>query len=449
MTAWLLEHAWLGDNPESVVPLVRVEVEDGRFARVEPGGSGDGATHLPGLTLPGLANTHSHVFHRALRGRTAHGSGTFWTWREQMYDVAQRLTPDSLFALARATYREMVATGVTAVGEFHYVHHRPDGSAYEKDGVPSHAMEQAVVAAAAEAGITLTLLDTCYLAGGVGQPLAPEQARFGDGDADGWRRRVDALAETLPADVVLGAAIHSVRAVPREAVALVAQWAAEHRAPLHVHLSEQMAENDEALAAWGRTPTQVLADAGALGPRTTVVHATHLSDDDIATIGAAACTLSLCPTTERDLADGIGPARALVDAGARLTLGSDSHAVIDLWEEARAAEMHERLRTGRRGHWTPGALLGALTGAGHASLGRDAGRIAVGLPADLVTLDLRTPRTAGSGPSAATAVHAATAADVAFVMTAGEVRVPLADAGRLAGLVGAELGEAIAAVVAP
>ncbi len=445
MSAWLLEHAWLGDGAHAT-PLVRVEVEGGRFTRVEPGGSADGAIHLPGLTIPGLANTHSHVFHRALRARTdddSAGGGSFWTWRTRMYDVAQRLTPERLHALARATYREMVAAGITAVGEFHYVHHRPDGSPYATDGVPDHAMEQAVVAAAAEAGIALTLLDTCYLTGGVGEPLTPEQVRFGDGDADGWRRRVEDLATRLPAEVVLGAAIHSVRAVPPAALPVVADWAAEHAAPLHVHLSEQPAENAAALAAWGRTPTALLAEAGALGSRTTVVHATHLTPDDISTLGAAGCALSLCPTTERDLADGIGPARALVDAGVRLTLGSDAHAVIDLFEEARATEMHERLRSGRRGHWTPAALLAALTADGHAALGRDAGRIAVGQPADLVTVSLHTPRTAGAAPGAAAVVHAATAADVTFVLTRGEVRVPHGGAAGVAAEVGAELAGAI------
>ncbi|MDP3966864.1 MAG: formimidoylglutamate deiminase [Nocardioides sp.] len=445
MTAYLLEHAWLGGP--GTARNVRVEVADGRFTRVEPGGVVTGAEPVPGLTLPGLANTHSHVFHRALRGRTEaadqDGGGSFWTWRQQMYAVAARLDPDSLFALARATYLEMVLAGITAVGEFHYLHHRPDGSPY-----PAHAMEQAVAAAAGEAGIALTLLDTCYLTAdltGEGAPTRPVegvQRRFSDGDVGGWCRRVDALAGILPADVVLGAAIHSVRAVSRADLPVVAGWAREHGAPLHVHLSEQPAEDDACREAWGCTPTALLAAADVLGPDLTVVHATHVTDGDVRLLGDAGVHLALCPTTERDLADGIAPAGRLVDAGATLTLGSDSNAVVDLLEEARAAEAHERLATGTRGRWSSDALLRAATSDGCRALGRPGdGRIAVGARADLVTLDLGTPRTAGALP--ATAALAATAADVVRVVTAGEERVARGTAAHHATEVGAELAVAV------
>jgi formiminoglutamate deiminase len=202
----------------------------------------------------------------------------------------------------------------------------------------------------------------------------------------------------------------------------VVAWADAHSAPLHVHLSEQRAENEAALAAYGMGPTGLLDATGALGPRTTAVHATHLTAGEIDRLGAAGVGVCMCPTTERDLADGIGPARALADAGSPLSLGSDSHAVIDLFEEARAVELDERLRTERRGHWSTAELLHAATAAGHAAIGwPEAGRIAVGAPADLVTVALDTPRLAGADAdtAASTVVFAGSAADVRQVLVGG------------------------------
>ncbi len=209
-----------------------------------PGSTGDpdSPTRLPGLTVPGLANCHSHAFHRALRGRTQRGQGTFWTWREQMYAVAERLDPDSYLALATATFREMVAAGIACVGEFHYLHHQPDGTPYDDP----NAMGQALLEAARTAGLRITLLDTCYLAAGIGRPVEGVQRRFSDGDVDGWSARVDALTPTDGARI--GAAYHSVRAVPRD------QMRATTPSPLHIHLSEQVAENEQCLAAYGLSP---------------------------------------------------------------------------------------------------------------------------------------------------------------------------------------------------
>lgn len=212
------------------------------------------------------------------------------------------------------------------------------------------------------------------------------------------------------------------RAVPAAQLATVAAWAEERRAPLHVHLSEQTAENDACLAAHGRTPTRLLADHGVLGPRTTGIHNTHLTAEDIALLGSSATGTCMCPTTERDLADGIGPAVALQRAGSPLSLGSDSHAVIDLFEEARAMELNERLRTRARGHWTAAALLRAATVDGHAALGRpEAGVIEPGAPADLATVALDSVRTAGPVPrlAAEAVVFAASAADVRHTVVAG------------------------------
>ncbi|MDQ4054351.1 MAG: formimidoylglutamate deiminase [Actinomycetota bacterium] len=429
-SSYVLERAWVDG---AVRDDVLVEIEGGRFSKVEvlgqsltfsgvatpdnvrdPRFTWDQSTRIPGLTLPGLANCHSHAFHRALRGRTQRDRGTFWTWREQMYAVAQRLDPDSYFALARATYREMVAAGITAVGEFHYLHHQPDGTPYDDPNAMGHAL----VAAAREAGLRIALIDTCYLSSGFGAPVEGVQVRYSDGAAEAWAERVAQLRGDDR--TVVGAAIHSVRAVPDDQLATVRDAAKGH--PLHVHLSEQTQENDGCIAAYGATPTQLLADHGVLGPMTSAVHATHLTSDDISHLGASRTYSCFCPTTERDLGDGVGPSRRLHDAGSQLTLGSDSHAVIDPFEEMRAVEMDERLATHQRGHWTAAELVGAATTHGHASLGfPDAGEITEGHRADLVTLDTSSPRTAGTGADEATTVFAASASDVTQVIVEGRV----------------------------
>ncbi|MEW2526031.1 formimidoylglutamate deiminase [Streptomyces sp. NPDC047071] len=419
-TYWA-EHAWL----EPVVePGVALDVgADGRIAAVRTGVGAPppGATVLRGLTLPGLANAHSHAFHRALRSTVQVGSGTFWTWREVMYSVADRLTPETYHALARAVYAEMALAGVTAVGEFHYLHHAPGGKRY----ADPNAMGEALIAAAADAGIRITLLDTAYVASGLrsaaeGAPPDHHQLRFSDGTAQAWAERAALLKDREHARI--GAAIHSVRAVPARQLGTVAEWAATRGAPLHVHLSEQTAENEACLAVHGRTPTRLLADHGVLGARTTGVHNTHLTDDDIALIGGSGTGTCMCPTTERDLADGIGPAPALQRAGSPLSLGSDSHAVIDLFEEARAMELNERLRTHTRGHWTAAALLRAASADGHAALGwADAGALAAGRLADFATVALDSVRTAGAAArlGAEAAVFAASAVDVRHTVVGG------------------------------
>ncbi|WP_406304686.1 formimidoylglutamate deiminase [Streptomyces sp. NBC_00885] len=422
VTYWA-EHVWLDTHVEPGVALTvsisgSAAGSDGRIAAVRTGVEAppQGATVLRGLTIPGLANAHSHAFHRALRGTVQVGSGTFWTWREVMYQVASRLTPESYFSLARAVYAEMALAGITAVGEFHYLHHAPGGAAY----ADPNAMGEALIAAAADAGIRITLLDTAYLSAGFGEAPNQHQLRFCDGTADAWAERASALKDSEHA--LIGAAIHSVRAVPADQLSTVAQWASSRNAPLHVHLSEQTAENDACRAAHGCTPTRLLADHGVLGPRTTGVHNTHLTDEDIALLGGTTTGTCMCPTTERDLADGIGPAAALQRAGSPLSLGSDSHAVIDLLEEARAMELDERLRTRTRGHWTTAALLRAATADGHAALGRpDAGTIEPGALADFTTVALDTVRTAGPVRrlAAEAVVFAGTAADVRHTVVAG------------------------------
>jgi formiminoglutamate deiminase len=417
VTYWL-EHAWLDTRVE---PGVALTVADGRISAVRTGVGTPppGASVLRGLTLPGLANAHSHAFHRALRGTAQIGSGTFWTWRELMYETALSLTPDSYFDLARAVYAEMALAGITCVGEFHYLHHQAGGTPYDHP----NAMGEALIAAAAEAGIRITLLDTAYLHGGLirggYRPLEGAQSRFGDGSADRWYERWSQLKGGGHARI--GAALHSVRAFSdQDGYRAFAERTRD--VPVHLHLSEQPAENEACLAVHGRTPARLLADCGFWGPHTTAVHATHLTAGDIAVLGAAGSTVCMCPTTERDLADGIGPAPQLSRAGSPLSLGSDSHAVIDLFEEARAMELDERLRTRARGHWTAAQLLRAATRDGHACLGwPDAGRLEAGALADFTTVALDSVRTAGPPPrlGAETAVFAATAADVRHTVVAG------------------------------
>jgi formiminoglutamate deiminase len=416
VSAWHAELAWLGPG-RGVAERVLIEVEGERIASVTEGADPPpGADRLAGITVPGMANGHSHAFHRALRGRTHRQGGDFWSWRELMYQVAGALDPDGYLELATAAYAEMALAGITAVGEFHYLHHDPAGRPY----ADPNAMGEALAGAARRAGVRLTLIDTCYLRAGLdGRPLAGAQVRFGDGDADAWAGRAGAFRERPGVRVAAG--IHSVRAVDEPAMATVAAWAAGRGAPLHLHLSEQPAENQACLAATGRTPAALAEGAGVLGPRTTAVHATHLTDGDVARLGASATAACLCPTTERDLADGVGPARALADAGSPLCLGTDSNAVVDLFEEARAVELDERLVTGRRGHHDPAALLAAATAAGMDALGWDAGRLAPGRLADLVTVGPGSVRLAGTRPAEAVdqLVFAATAADVTSVVASG------------------------------
>jgi formiminoglutamate deiminase len=405
MTTYWCEYAWL---PGGVAAGVRVEVAGTRFGSVTVNAPREG-TVLNGLTLPGFANGHSHAFHRALRGRTHDERGTFWTWRERMYTLASRLDPDSYYRLARGVYAEMVLAGYSSVGEFHYLHHAPGGRRY----ADPNEMSAALVRAAANAGIRITLIDTCYLAGGFGKELDEHQSRFGDGDAHAWAERAEAFVPQGEL-VRTGVAVHSVRAVPVEQLPVTAAFGDGR--PLHVHLSEQRAEIADCLAVHGKTPTALLADAGVLGAHTVAVHATHLNNSDIATLAGMRTRVCFCPTTERDLGDGIGPAGRLADAGIALSLGSDSNAVVDAFEETRALELNERLAAESRGRFSLPDLMAAATC--HDAIGwGEVGELGPGFGADLVTVDLGSIRTAGVEPAGA--MFAASAADIEQVMIGG------------------------------
>ncbi len=416
------EYAVIGSAVEE---SVRITVVDGRFSSITVGTPpAPDDRRLRGITVPGLANAHSHAFHRALRSRTQRELGTFWTWRDLMYRAAERLDPDRYHSLARAVFAEMALVGITAVGEFHYVHHQPDGTPY----ADPNAMGASLLAAADEAGIRITLLDTLYLHGGLDASGYSDptgvQLRFTDGSAATWAERV---SELVPGDRRrIGAAVHSVRAVAPHEMAVVAAWAAERDAPVHAHVSEQVAENDACHDRYAVSPPALLARSGLVTERFTAVHATHVTRHDIDLLSSAGSTVCVCPTTERDLGDGIGPTHAMAAAGTALAVGSDSHAVIDLFEEARAIELDERLRSQRRGLHAAADLLDAATVAGHRCLGwHDAGTIATGHRADLVTVSLDSVRTAGAGAGAAleSVVFAATASDVVHVVIDGRTIV--------------------------
>lgn len=444
-TVYHCEFAYLGAGRTE--REVRLTVVDGRIADVTPGAPrAPHAVSLPGLTLPGLANTHSHVFHRAIRGRTQAGAADFWQWRDVMYQAASRLTPDNLYALAKATYGEMLLAGITSVGEFFYVHHQGDGTPY----ADPNEMGLAVARAAIDAGIRVTLLDTCYLQASVdGAPPEGAQIRYSDGSWQAWAERVDALRSRLSGEplVRVGAAIHSVRAVPRAAMGPIAEFCRDRDMPLHAHVSEQPAENEACLAVFGLTPVELLAAEAVLSPSFTAVHATHLTDRDIELLGGATSFVSMCPTTERDLADGVGPAIRLAAAGSPLTVGSDGHMMIDLLEEGRAIELDERLVTGVRGHLTAPRIARAITTDGTRSIGWPADGLAAGSPADMTTIRLDSVRTAGarSGDVLAHVLFSASASDVDSVIVGGTHLVEdgtyLADPG-----LGATLDAAIAAL---
>lgn len=413
--AFIADSAWLGG--EVLARDVLLEVTDGRFTAVEPSSRTVDAENLAGIVLPGLVNAHSHAFHRLLRGRTHREGGDFWSWRDRMYEAAVSLDPIGYEEVAAAVFVEMALAGITTVGEFHYLHHKIGGVPYRDPNEMGHA----VVRAARRAGIRIGLLDSGYFSAGFDRPaLHPVQERFSDRNATSWLARVSELVDAYrdADDVRVGVAPHSVRAVPLGELEVLSAWQ-DRGLRLHIHVSEQPAENQACLDAHGVTPVGLLERTGLLGPATTVIHATHLTEDDIGTLGSTGTGVCLCPTTERDLADGIGPFRALHAAGSPLSLGSDSQAVIDVFEEARGVELHHRLEAGRRGGFGPAALLTAATANGSESLGFGANSLRVGERADFVVLGNRSPRLAGLPGRTEAVVFAATSSDVRDVFVGG------------------------------
>jgi formimidoylglutamate deiminase len=350
--------------------------------------------------LPGLANAHSHTFQRLFRGRAegrAAGGDTFWTWREQMYRAAGFVSPEELYDVARATFLEMVAEGITAVGEFHYLHRDPQGQAYDDPNLLSGQ----VIAAARSVGLRIRLLRTAYFRAGFERPPHPGQRRFYESPEEYLRNLEELFAKYKSAEnVAVGAAPHSIRAVPLGELKQIATLA-RGRMPLHMHISEQAGENAACEAEYGATPVRLLADHGILSAESTLVHAIHLSAEEYEAVAAAGTTICSCPTTERNLGDGIFSADTAAMLGIPVAFGSDSQAQIDILEDARQLEYHVRLRDQQRGILDASArdgwasrepiemsLFRSATVNGYASLGLDGGALAVGQPADFFTVDL-------------------------------------------------------------
>ncbi len=410
---------------------------DGRVLAKIPEGAR--VVRLPGkLMLPGLVNAHSHAFQRLLRGRTeyvARGreADDFWSWRELMYRTANALSPEGIYAASRQAFLEMALAGITTVGEFHYLHHQPDGTPYAF----VHALSTQVVRAAREVGLRIVLLRVGYARAGYGVPPNPLQRRFCDPDAETFIDRTLQLRRTLAGDdaVSVGFAPHSVRAVPRSWLEAMAKHSGE---VTHLHVAEQPAEIKACLAEHGRRPVELLEDVGLLHSKLTAVHAIHLGQEEIEALGRAKANVCACPSTERNLGDGIVPADALLRAGVSVCLGTDSQADIHLLDDARQLEGHLRLLRGRRAVLDPGEgeqsglahrLLQCTTEGGARSLGLDVGSLTAGQPADFFTVDLSHPALVGAPIEAllATVVFAAASGAVSEVAVSGKL---LVEAGR-------------------
>ena len=387
---------------------VTIDQSDGRIAAVEQGrpketGGAEPVQAVPlqgRALLPGFINAHSHAFQRLIRGRTqwrpwGEGREDFWSWREAMYAAALTLSAEDVYHVSRFCFLEMLRAGITAVGEFHYLHHRPDGEPYPDP----NELAARVIAAAESVGLRIVLLNVCYATGGIGVDLSERQRRFGSNTAEEFLDRTDALkASVRGSDLAgIGLAPHSLRAVPRVWLPRLAAWALEQDVPLHMHVAEQPAEVQATTRAFGLRPVELLAEDGLLDEHFTAVHATHLTDGEVSALARSGATVCACPTTERDLGDGFLRGYDLLTAGGRVALGTDSHTNLDFLEEMRLLEYHERLQRLRRVvvgervddrlEVSP-ALIRAGTSAGATSLRLDAGAIQEGSLADLVAVDL-------------------------------------------------------------
>jgi formimidoylglutamate deiminase len=390
-----VEHAYVRVDAQGII------VEVGTCAAKSAVKREFGVVHDLGQValLPGMVNGHSHAFQRLIRGKTgrraAGDPSSFWSWRSAMYEAASLLNPDLIYDATLACYSEMAQAGISAVGEFHYVHHQPDGTPYDDE----NAMSKAIAAAAADVGIRLTLLEVFYARAGFGQTLLPEQRRFCDASLDRYLRRVDDLRTWANHRTCrIGLAPHSIRAVGAADLRVLSHYANKHELVVHAHVSEQVRENDECAREHQCTPIELFDRCGLLerSRSFTAVHAIHVTARDMALLHEQ--HVCACPTTEADLGDGIVPAQRWLASGVRMALGSDSNAVIDLVQEARFLEMNERLAARSRlvlanasGEVAP-TLIEAASEAGSSSLGLDGvGRLAKGMAFDAAAFDLDHP----------------------------------------------------------
>ncbi|WP_199099527.1 formimidoylglutamate deiminase [Dyella sp. ASV21] len=371
-----------------------VQIDDGGHVTGLQPGRGERLGHW---VLPGMPNLHSHAFQRAMAGlaeRKGKSDDSFWTWRETMYAFAAAIGPEELKAVAAQLYVEMLKSGYTQVCEFHYLHHQPDGTPYAQP----ETMSLALIEAAREAGIALTLLPVLYMTGGFdGRPLVPRQRRFGH-DVPSYLRLLDALRAHENERLRVGVALHSLRAVPEAAMRDVLAAEARTHRPIHIHIAEQIGEVQDCLATRGARPVEWLLDHAQVDARWTLVHATHLSDEEAAALARSGAVAGLCPTTEANLGDGLFPLADYIDAHGVLGIGSDSHISVSPVEELRWLEYGQRLSTRHRniaarqqGDSVGEMLWAASLRGGALAAGMPVGELRAGARADLLVLDDRAP----------------------------------------------------------
>jgi formimidoylglutamate deiminase len=363
--------------------------------------------------LPGLINAHSHAFQRVIRGRTeyrtADTTDSFWTWREMMYSAATRLTPEDVYDASRMAFLEMALTGITAVGEFHYLHHGPDGTPYDD----ANLLAKQVVRAAQDVGLRIALLRVAYARSGYETEPNPQQLRFIERDPETYLRNFEQLSKDLDQttdrafpSAWVGVAPHSVRAVPLEYLRHIVQFAEERKLPVHMHVAEQQAEVSACIQEYGRSPVALLATEGLLSERFTGVHVIHVTPKAVGMLAAARSMICACPTTERNLGDGIVQTDSFFKQGLRVALGTDSHVEIDLLEDARELEYHLRLQKMERAVLASpednglsaiaARLFTSATVSGADSINAPGGKLEPGRPADFFTVDLNNPSIAGA-----------------------------------------------------
>jgi formimidoylglutamate deiminase len=404
------EQAWLPDfiysDGNFVADVALVCNSEGEVLRFAPAGKVSNPVRLTRrVLLPGLVNGHSHAFQRVIRGRTEYRSqnsaDSFWTWRTQMYAAANRLSPEDIYTASRMSFVEMALSGITAVGEFHYIHHAPDGSAYSDP----NSLAKEVIRAAEDVGIRIALLRVAYARAGYQREPDPKQLRFIESSAEVYLRHLEKLIAECPG-VQIGVAPHSVRAVPLEYLRTVVEFANQKRLPVHMHVAEQPAEVSACIEEYRRSTVALLETEGLLSERFTAVHAIHVTPKAINAMAETGATVCACPTTERNLGDGVVPADAYFKAGVPISLGTDSQAQIDLFEDARELEYHLRLAKTQRNVLAPEEpnetsalarqLFECATVKGATSIGIDTGNLAEGKSADFFTVDLDDPSIAGA-----------------------------------------------------
>lgn len=435
LTTWLPDLVYTNGRFDSRLALVC----DDTIAQLVAADEVKNAIRLKGRALlPGLINSHSHAFQRVIRGRTeyrtANNKDSFWTWREMMYSAAVRLTPEDVYDASRMAFLEMALSGITAVGEFHYLHRAPEGSAYDDPNL----IAKQVVRAANDVGLRIALLRVAYARSGYETKVSPQQIRFIENDPETYLKNLEQLIADFergngPTSMDggsnsswIGIAPHSVRAVPLNYLKEIVAFANQQRLPVHMHVAEQPAEVSACIEEYGRSPIALLATEGLLGERFTAVHTIHVTPKAVRMLAEARSMVCACPTTERNLGDGIVPVDEFFKHGVRVALGSDSHVEIDLLEDARELEYHMRLRKMERAVLAPdgspiikerqsaseldGALLNTQASAlaarlfacatlsGAESIGAPGGTLEPGRTADFFTVDLDDPSIAGASP---------------------------------------------------